>query len=99
MSKKLQSNKKMIRITISLNDQIQEKLFDLQKYLIKKNNKPHSISKIINTVLVAGILSSTKLSIYDWGVVKSFLDGKKIDLKEMAADEYVTNISALVPDV
>ena len=86
---------KMTRITISMNSQVEAKIMEIQQHLTKIDGKPQSISKVINTVLVAGIVGSSKLSVYEWTVIMSFIKGKRIDLEAATGEEYLSNILAL----
>ena len=86
---------KMSRITISVHKEVEEKIKEIQYNLYKVDKKPYSTSKVINMVLVAGIIGSPKLSVYDWAVIKSLITEKKINLKEIGSEEYATNLLSL----
>lgn len=84
------------RLSISINPEIEEKLVEIQQRMIQIDGKPHSMSKVINTVLVAGIVGSSKLNAYEWSLIKSISKGKRIELNLTVGEEYTTNISAQI---
>jgi len=84
----------MTRITISINAEVEAKLKEIQQHLSLIDEKPQSMSKVINMVLVAGIIGSSKLSAYEWVIIKSFTQGKRIELKTTVGEEYRLNILA-----
>ena len=86
---------KMNRLTISVHKEVEDKIKEIQYNLYKVDKKSYSTAKVINMVLVAGIIGSSKLSAYDWAVIKSLITGKRIDLREIGAEEYATNLLAL----
>lgn len=78
-----------------MNTQVEAKLQEIQQYLARISGKSQSMSKVINMVLVAGIIGSSKLSVHDWVVIKSFIKGRRIELGTATGEEYLTNILAL----
>ena len=84
-----------MRITISLEKEVEEKIKQLQDELVKKAGKAWSISKTINVLLIGGILSQKSLHIRDWTTIKNYSDGKPIDLSDETIEEYVPYLSAL----
>ena len=85
----------MTRITISLDKEVEQKVKQLQESLSTYSGKVWSISKTINVLLVAGILSEGKFHINEWGLIQDFADGKRVFLQDAKLDEYVTNLVAL----
>lgn len=83
------------RITISLNKEIEKNLNELQKLMTFSAGRGWSMSKIINTLLFASILTPDRLYNNEWVIIKNFSDGKKIPPQEVKVDEYVANLIAL----
>ena len=73
----------------------QEKLMELQGNLISSERKNFSFSKIVNMVLVAGLMGSAKLSSSEWTMIRSIVYGKKIVIEELPTKEYVVNLAAM----
>ena len=80
------------RRTIILEDAIEEIIKKLQKELVEKNGKPYSLTKIINTLLVAGMISSEKLTISDWFELKKYFQNKRIAYDEELMKVFLENL-------
>lgn len=87
---KIMMKRRCIRLTISIDPEIDEKLVEIQQKMMQINGKPNSMSKVINTVLLAGIVGSSKLDACDWSLIKSIYRGKQINLN--STEEYITHI-------
>lgn len=87
--------KKTKRITVSLEEGIDEKISQLQIHLSDIAGEEWSMSKIINMLLLCGILSQDKLSGVDFETIKGFTDGSKIRLVDISMKSYVTSLIAL----
>jgi len=83
------------RLTIVIDGDVQEKLMELQGNLITSERKNFSFSKIVNMVLVAGLMGSDKLSSAEWTLIRSIVYGKKIVIEELPTKEYVVNLAAM----
>ena len=87
--------KKTKRVTISLEEGINEKISQLQIFLSDIVSEEWSMSKTINMLLLCGILSQDKLSMVDLGTIKEFTDGSKIRLSDISMESYVTSLISL----
>ena len=76
----------MNRITISLEKEIEEKVKELQETLAKYSGKGVSTSKIINSLVIAGLLSTNRLHVVEWSKIRDFFDGKQPDLKGLVLE-------------
>lgn len=83
------------RLTIVIDGDVQEKLMELQGNLITSERKNFSFSKIVNMVLVAGLMASDKLSSSEWALIRSIVYGKKVVIEELPTKEYVVNLAAM----
>lgn len=83
------------RLTIVIDDTMEEKLRDLQGNLISSERKNFSLSKIVNMVLVAGFMASNKLNSAEWTTIRSIVYGKKVIISELPTKEYVVNLAAM----
>ena len=81
----------MTRKTISIDKEIEAHLRDIQSTFIKVDTKSWSMSKIINMVLLSGMINSNQLSINDWNQLRSYMHGSKLDLKDADSRIYVEN--------
>lgn len=54
-----------------------------------------SISKIVNMVLLGGLVGASQITSYGWDTVHSFLEGGAIKLDNLIAKEYVSRLMAL----
>lgn len=86
---------KTIRVTISLEREIQEKIRMLHSLMSTYGDEDWSISKVINMLLLGGIIASEKLSMQEWDVIKKFASGKPLSLDEIRVENYVRNLVAL----
>ena len=91
---KLQS-KEPIRLTIVIDPEVESKLRELHGQIISSESKNFSFSKIVNMVLLAGIVSADKLDNRNWYLLKSLIDGKKVSLDEFTGRDYITNLAAI----
>jgi len=80
------------RITIILEDTIEGIIKRLQKELVEKNGKPYSLTKIINTLLVAGMMASEKLTISDWFELKKYFQNERITYDEKLMKVFLENL-------
>ena len=83
------------RLTIVIDGDVQGKLMELQGNLITSERKNFSFSKIVNMVLVAGLMASDKLSSGEWALIRSIVYGKKVVIEELPTKEYVVNLAAM----
>lgn len=91
-----QTSKKIAnRLTIVIDDMMENKLHELQGNLIISERKNFSLSKIINMVLVAGLMASDKLTSSEWTMIRSIVYGKKVIIEELPTKEYVVNLAAM----
>ncbi|AIF84151.1 hypothetical protein NTE_02096 [Candidatus Nitrososphaera evergladensis SR1] len=80
----------MNRLSITLNDFLEEKLRGIQGDLIKGRKQDISFTTVVNMVLLGGILGSRYLKKDDWQAIKDFLDDQQINLDaEGLTDNYV----------
>lgn len=86
-------SEKVIRITISLDKEIDVKIKDIQKQLSLFTSEYWSVSRIINMVLVGGILGSNELKFCDWYAIKRFMDGNDKNLDKHPV-EYASYFAA-----
>lgn len=86
---------KTLRITISLEKTIEPKLQELQKLLSSFASEQWSMSKVINMILLGGLLAHSKLGLQDWQMIKGFGDGRSISLEDIDISEYIANLAAL----
>ena len=89
---------KITRITISLDKEIEEKLKDIQNQFSLFNGEYWSLSRIINMVLVGGILGSKVLKFCDWYTIKRFMDGEDKNLEGYSV-EYASYFAAYQQEV
>ncbi|MBI3639700.1 MAG: hypothetical protein HY223_05225 [Thaumarchaeota archaeon] len=83
----------MNRLSITLNDTLDEKLRDIQGGLIKGRKADVSFTATVNTVLLAGILASDKLDEKDWAMIRGFLDEEELNLnKEGLTDNFINRL-------
>ena len=87
--------KKAKRVTISLEEELDEKISQLQIHLREIASEEWSMSKTINMLLLCGILSQDKLSMIDVGTIKEFTDGTKIRLDDISMESYVTSLISI----
>lgn len=85
----------MARITISLEKVVEQKVKELQQMLSTHSGKGWSISKTINLLLFAGVLSEGKFHVNEWGLIQDFADGKRTYIEDVKLHEYVINLVAL----
>jgi len=83
----------MTRITISLDDEIEMKLKEIQNTISLFTTENWSLSRVINMVLVGGLVGSKELKICDWYTIKKFMDGEEKKLDEISV-EYASYFAA-----
>ena len=86
---------KTLRITISLEKRIETKIQELHKSLSSYTGEQWSMSKVINMLLLSGLLAHDSLSLTNWQMIKGFGDGMTIDLDQVDIGDYVANLAAL----
>ncbi len=86
------SGTKRGRRTITIDTDLEKKLRDIQGQMILASNKNWSLSAILNVVVLAGIVGSSSLGKDEWKVIKSFLKGDKLNLRQFAPFEFVENL-------
>ena len=86
---------KTIRITISVEAQIEQKISKLHSMISVHNGNKFSMSKTINMLLLGGIFASQRMSTQDWYAIKRFTEGNQPDLEGFSLEDYVTNLVAL----
>ncbi|MBI5378445.1 MAG: hypothetical protein HZA82_07470 [Thaumarchaeota archaeon] len=83
----------MNRLSITLNDTLEEKLRDIQGGLIRGRKADVSFTTTVNSVLLAGILASDKLDEEDWAMIRGFLDEEELNLnKEGLTDNFINRL-------
>jgi hypothetical protein len=86
---------KTIRITISVEGRIEAKISNLHELMSAHSGNRFSMSKVINMLLLGGILASQRMTTQDWYVMKRFADGQRLELEEFVLEDYVSNLTAL----
>ncbi len=87
-------NEKEYRITISLDKSLCTRIQSLQKEFESKRGKKYSKSRIINAILVAGILGHRRLSFEEWKLVRSVIQKKEIHLNQpVDVEDFMVNIA------
>lgn len=83
----------MNRITVTLNDWIEEQLRGIQGGLISGRKHDVSFTTTINAVLLAGIAASGDFSEELWQTIRDFLDNEQINLdKEGLTDNFLNQL-------
>lgn len=83
----------MNRITVTLNEVIEQQLRNIQGGLISGRKQDVSFTTTINTVLLAGILGSSEFSDKTWEQLRNFLDDEKVNLeREGLTDNYLNEL-------
>lgn len=85
----------MTRKTISIDGEIEVMLRELQSNFIRSDSKSWSLSRIVNLVLLSGLVGSNELSVDNWQLIKSYLDGKKMHLQDREIGNYVSHLMPL----
>lgn len=93
--KRSSRERKSLRITISVEGVIEEKIKEIQRHLFSYTGEEWSMSKIINMILLGGILADKKLGIQDWYTIKRFTEGRYADVANTEVANYIINIAAL----
>lgn len=75
--------------TFMLDKRLEKKLRYIQAQLIANDDKNWSLSKIINLMLLYALTDAGKNTSPDPSLLKSFLDGKKLDLDNTLIDEII----------
>jgi len=81
------------RLTIVINPEIDSKLREIHGQLIAADSKNYSFSKVVNMMLLAGIMSAEQLDHQHWHIIKETLEHKKMRLDEIPSREYLTKIT------
>ena len=79
------------RITIVIDQKTEAKLREMQGQLISLEGKNFSFSKVINLLLLAGILQAPKLSCSEWFEIRSIMNKKSIALSKITSKDCVEN--------
>jgi len=87
--------RKTKRITISIEGQIEQKIETMSEMVSQYTGEDWSMSKIVNMLLLGGILAPQKMNTHDWNNIKRFAEGKTLDLESVSIEEYVSNLAAL----
>ncbi|GEM_PF-2567471 len=83
----------MNRMSITLNDFLEDQLRDIQGRLIKELKQDMSFTTVVNLVLLGGILGSKYLKDKDWQVINAFLEDQRINIDaEGLTDNYVNSM-------
>ena len=72
---------------------MEEIIKKMQKEIVKKNGKQQSRTKIVNTLLVAGMMASVKFTFSDWFELKKYFENKKIEYDEESIGRFLENLS------
>ena len=81
------------RRTIIIEETMEEIIKKMQKEIVKKNGKQQSRTKIVNTLLVAGMMASVKFTFSDWFELKKYFENKKIEYDEESIERFLENLS------
>ena len=81
------------RRTIIIEGTMEEIIKKMQKEIVKKNGKQQSRTKIVNTLLVAGMMASMKFTFSDWFELKKYFENKKIEYDEESIGRFLENLS------
>jgi len=82
----------MGRKTISIDDELEETLRDIQSRFIKVDSKSWSLSRIVNLVLMSAIINSNDLTINDWNKLRSYIKGRELSLADTNKHRFVENL-------
>ena len=80
------------RRTIGIQHEIETKIRELQGNLIKSDSKCWTYSKVVNAVLLAGIVGSESLNSSEWLLIKRLIEGGDIKL-DCSIEEYIERLS------
>jgi hypothetical protein len=80
------------RLTIVIDSEIESKLREIHGQLIATDSKNYSFSKVVNIMLLAGIMSAERLDQQQWHTIKTSLEHKKIRLDEVMSREYIAKL-------
>lgn len=83
------------RLTIVIDGELESKLREIQGQLISADRASFSLSRTVNMIILAGLMSADKLTAREWNIIKSTLGGKKLNLEEIKTREYLANLTAL----
>lgn len=84
---------KQNRLSITLDQVLEDKLRDIQGGLIQGRKADVSFTTTVNVVLLAGILASDKLDEKDWEMIRDFLDKEALNLDaEGLTDSFVNQL-------
>jgi hypothetical protein len=81
------------RLTIVIDSEIDSKLREIHGQLIAADSKNYSFSRVVNLMLLAGIMSAERLDHQQWHMIKSALEHKKIRFEEFISSEYIAKIA------
>ena len=84
----LSKENKARKISILLNSEFSLALRSVQSILLISKNRSYSLSKTVNLLLLVGILSLDKLTIYEKQVIHAFDRGDDIQLHDISANEF-----------
>jgi len=83
----------MNRLSITLNDFLDDQLREIQGSLIKKLKRDISFTTVVNLVLLGGLLGAQHFDKKDWQTINEFLDEEQINIdKEGLTDNYVNSM-------
>lgn len=85
--------KSLKRCTIILEPEIESKLREIQAKLIIEDGKGYSFSKVINMILLTGIISVESLDYKQLYMIKTMMGRKDISLNEFINREHVIKIA------
>jgi hypothetical protein len=68
---------------MTLDQEIESKLREIQGQLISTSSKYYSFSKIVNMMLLIGMMSSERLDYKQWNLLKDLLSKKQMRLDEI----------------
>ena len=83
----------MPRRTVTIDKRIEDKLRDLQASLITSTHKDWSFTKIVNLVVLGGLLASRDFDERTWHRLKNFLEGNDINLDPDIVYSYANKIT------
>ena len=82
----------MPRKTISIDNDVDSMLRDIQSKFIKADQRSWSLSRIVNLVLASAIINSNDLTINDWRRLREYAKGTKIELTSVSTEKFVDNV-------
>ena len=86
---------KTIRFTVCLEQKIESKIKELHESLVPYMKEGWSMSKVINMLLLSGLLANEKLGIQDWHTIERFVNGTSPNIEQVDVKEFLRNLAAI----